>query len=340
MTRTFTDRPSTSRRRSPPTTGISTRATRASARPIRGRRGTTWCACRSERHRDATGLRRKPWTHRDARDFDGRPTWRGCVGRGDRARAAVGVRGRSRRADAARRPASSRCRERIAPGSPSSPCAAARRSRSARRSAYRPAAGCASSAAAPICVSARGRVLLECADTRLETGRLTLVAARSRPARAVLATPQAALHRDPAPAARSSWRSVAGRASGCTRASRACCPPRPRRRCRRCAATRCSSARASRRASTPGRSLPPPSSARATAADRLPAFWADGAPCSVGCRPAGARAGWPLRPFHRQHPLRAGLNERRPANMHKGIDIQAQDGTRGLRHAVRHGARR
>ncbi|HSS57309.1 MAG TPA: M23 family metallopeptidase, partial [Solirubrobacteraceae bacterium] len=65
----------------------------------------------------------------------------------------------------------------------------------------------------------------------------------------------------------------------------------------------------------------------ARASDRLPAFWADGASCSVGCRPAGARAGWPLRPFHRQHPLRAGLNERRPANMHKGIDIQAQDGT-------------
>ena len=39
----------------------------------------------------------------------------------------------------------------------------------------------------------RGRVLLECADTRLETGRLTLVAARIGPARAVLATPQAAL---------------------------------------------------------------------------------------------------------------------------------------------------
>ena len=67
---------------------------------------------------------------------------------------------------------------------------------------------------------AHGRVLLECADTRLETGRLTLIAARSRPARAVLATPQAALAAA-ARTARSSWRSVAGLASGSTRASRA-----------------------------------------------------------------------------------------------------------------------
>lgn len=62
-------------------------------------------------------------------------------------------------------------------------------------------------------------------------------------------------------------------------------------------------------------------------ADHLPAFWADGVSCSVGCRPPGALAGWPLRPFHRQHPLRAGLNELRPDNMHVGLDIQAQDGT-------------
>jgi len=59
----------------------------------------------------------------------------------------------------------------------------------------------------------------------------------------------------------------------------------------------------------------------------VPAYWADGAACATGCRPAGALTGWPLKPFHEAHPLRAGLNEWRPANMHIGIDIQALDGT-------------
>jgi hypothetical protein len=58
-----------------------------------------------------------------------------------------------------------------------------------------------------------------------------------------------------------------------------------------------------------------------------PAYWADGAACATGCRPAGALTGWPLKPFHEAHPLRSGLNEWRPANMHIGIDIQALDGT-------------
>jgi hypothetical protein len=64
---------------------------------------------------------------------------------------------------------------------------------------------------------------------------------------------------------------------------------------------------------------------RATAADRLPAWTADGSPCSTGCRPAGAIDGWPLKPFHRQHALRAGLDEHRPSGFHLGIDIQAKD---------------
>lgn len=64
----------------------------------------------------------------------------------------------------------------------------------------------------------------------------------------------------------------------------------------------------------------------ARASDRLPAYWADGRSCSVGCRPGGTRTGWPLKPFHRQHALRAGLNEWRGANMHFGIDIMARDG--------------
>ena len=67
---------------------------------------------------------------------------------------------------------------------------------------------------------------------------------------------------------------------------------------------------------------------RVTRADALPRFWLDGRSCSYGCRPAGARTGWPLLPFHRQHALRSGLNERRLATMHIGIDIQARDGQR------------
>jgi murein DD-endopeptidase MepM/ murein hydrolase activator NlpD len=61
------------------------------------------------------------------------------------------------------------------------------------------------------------------------------------------------------------------------------------------------------------------------ASDHLPAFWSHAGACATGCRPAGAQNGWPLRPFNRQHGLRAGMNEWRPANMHTGIDIQARD---------------
>jgi hypothetical protein len=54
-------------------------------------------------------------------------------------------------------------------------------------------------------------------------------------------------------------------------------------------------------------------------------MYADGLPCSTGCRPYGARLGWPLAPFHTQHAVRAGLNELRPQSMHVGVDIQARD---------------
>ena len=63
-----------------------------------------------------------------------------------------------------------------------------------------------------------------------------------------------------------------------------------------------------------------------TPGDDLPAFWADGQPCSVGCTASGAIAGWPLRPFHQQHAIRAGINELRPANFHVAVDIQARNG--------------
>jgi hypothetical protein len=60
----------------------------------------------------------------------------------------------------------------------------------------------------------------------------------------------------------------------------------------------------------------------------LPAFWSDGSTCAIGCRPGGARSGWPLKPFHKRHPLRAGLNELRSSSFHHGIDIQCDDGQR------------
>jgi hypothetical protein len=62
-----------------------------------------------------------------------------------------------------------------------------------------------------------------------------------------------------------------------------------------------------------------------TLGDSLPAYWADGLPCSVGCTAPGTIPGWPLQPFHRQHAIRAGINELRPANFHVGVDIEAAD---------------
>ena len=62
-----------------------------------------------------------------------------------------------------------------------------------------------------------------------------------------------------------------------------------------------------------------------TRADRLVSFWNDGQQCSVGCRAPGAIPGWPIKPFHRQHAIRAGLNELRPANFHVAVDIDAKD---------------
>jgi hypothetical protein len=62
-----------------------------------------------------------------------------------------------------------------------------------------------------------------------------------------------------------------------------------------------------------------------TAADRLVPFWADGLPCSAGCSAPGAPPGWPLKPFHQQHAIRAGINELRPANFHVAVDIEAHN---------------
>lgn len=61
-----------------------------------------------------------------------------------------------------------------------------------------------------------------------------------------------------------------------------------------------------------------------TRADRLPPFWAGGW-CTVGCLPAGTIPGWPLKPFHKEHVVRAGIDELRPANFHVAVDIQANN---------------
>lgn len=66
---------------------------------------------------------------------------------------------------------------------------------------------------------------------------------------------------------------------------------------------------------------------RPTRRDRLPRGFRAG-PCATACRPEVARRGWPLAPFERRHPLRAGLNERRPSGFHIGVDIQARDRAR------------
>jgi hypothetical protein len=58
------------------------------------------------------------------------------------------------------------------------------------------------------------------------------------------------------------------------------------------------------------------------AGDHLPEYWADGQACAAGCG-QGYAHGWPLKPFHRQHAIRAGIDEIRPANLHVAVDIQA-----------------
>jgi hypothetical protein len=70
---------------------------------------------------------------------------------------------------------------------------------------------------------------------------------------------------------------------------------------------------------------PPAKLRKARASDHLPSLYAGS--CSRGCRPAGAVPGWPVRPFHSEHLLRAGLNELRTGNLHTGVDILARDGT-------------
>ncbi len=62
-----------------------------------------------------------------------------------------------------------------------------------------------------------------------------------------------------------------------------------------------------------------------TGADGLVPYWDDGQPCSVGCTPPGVVPGWPLKPFHEQHAIRAGIDEVRPAGPHVAVDIEAHN---------------
>ena len=173
-----------------------------------------------------------------------------------------------------------------------------------------------------------GTLEVECTATRLLAGRLSLRAPRARPARALLDVPGASFTaerpRTQAVVAVGHHTRIHLR-SGAADVASVAAPGAPLR------------ALAGDVVITGPAGLPrldtwpfgrSPTQRGARPEDRLPAFWADGLPCSVGCRAHGARAGWPLRPFHRQHPLRAGLNERRAANMHVGVDIQARDGQR------------
>jgi hypothetical protein len=74
--------------------------------------------------------------------------------------------------------------------------------------------------------------------------------------------------------------------------------------------------------------FPPNPADRPARAGEVPSLYADGLPCSTGCLPYEAETGWPVRPFHRQHAIRAGLNELRPESLHVAVDIQARDGAR------------
>ena len=65
---------------------------------------------------------------------------------------------------------------------------------------------------------------------------------------------------------------------------------------------------------------------RAARPEEVPSLYDDGLSCSTGCRPYAAEPGWPLAPFHQQHPIRAGLNELRPESLHVALDIQTRDG--------------
>jgi hypothetical protein len=58
------------------------------------------------------------------------------------------------------------------------------------------------------------------------------------------------------------------------------------------------------------------------ASDNLSEYWDDGQACATGCA-GGFVHGWPLKPFHQPHPIRAGIDEIRGTQFHVAVDIQA-----------------
>lgn len=83
--------------------------------------------------------------------------------------------------------------------------------------------------------------------------------------------------------------------------------------------------------------FPPDPADRAPRPGEVPSLYADGLYCSISCRPYGAGIGWPLKPFHRQHPIRAGLNELRPASLHVGLDFRLPTARRCMHSSARYG---
>ncbi len=72
--------------------------------------------------------------------------------------------------------------------------------------------------------------------------------------------------------------------------------------------------------------FPPNPDDRMPRSGEAPSLYNVSLPCSTGCRPYGAEFGWPIKPFHQEHGLRAGLNELRPRSLHVAVDIQARNG--------------
>ncbi len=78
-------------------------------------------------------------------------------------------------------------------------------------------------------------------------------------------------------------------------------------------------------ASTSGRSRSRDSSARRPRPIGSCRTGPTGCPAQSAARAPGAIPGWPLKPFHQQHAIRAGINELRPANFHVAVDIEASN---------------
>ena len=246
---------------------------------------------------------------------------------------------RPRREGAAPPPASSRSRGRTGPGSASSRCAAARRSPSARRSSVPLGGWLRMSRRGASLRLGRGAVRLECAATRARRGPDLARRGAQRPRAGGAGDAAGRLHRHGRRQPRRAGRRAPHAHLGAL-GRRARRPPRPARaRWRRTPATRRSSAPASRRAWTRGRSRTPAGSVR----HERP----------TGCRPSGptgrrarSAAAPPARaPAGRCAPSTASTrcapgstSGARPTCTRASTSRPRTE--RRVRHAARHGARR